>query len=252
MPRGRTAGGGRPRCRAQTLDPVRGVEKRRRPAGGLRARGDPVEPRVVTTDLEDGGDVEVLAGVPAGELDPAVLGGRSRPDLVGQDDEGAWHAFECKGRSSVPNAEDQRKAKTQAQRLVRVGSTACSLHVGAVSYFRQPVLEFHWRDPDPEDTEKLTPIEVSLPEDAWCYYYAPALACATGRLADGRENTDIKVEVHKTVLELLLAGKWAAAQLRARELGGALEEDGFRADGLRGWSLESRGGGGRATQRVDR
>ena len=53
---------------------------------------------------------------------------------VGQDDEGAWHAFECKGRSSVPNAEDQRKAKTQAQRLVRVGSTACSLHVGAVSY----------------------------------------------------------------------------------------------------------------------
>ena len=193
----------------------------------------------------------MLAGVPAGELDPAVLGGRSRPDLVGQDDEGAWHAFECKGRSSVPNAEDQRKAKTQAQRLVRVGSTACSLHVGAVSYFRQPVLEFHWRDPDPEDTEKLTPIEVSLPEDAWCYYYAPALACATGRLADGRENTDIKVEVHKTVLELLLAGKWAAAQLRARELGGALEEDGFRADGLRVVAGES-WRRGRATQRVDR
>ena len=102
-----------------------------------------------------------------------------------------------------------------------------------MSYFRQHVLEFHWRDPDPEDTEKLTPIEVSLPEDAWFYYYAPALAYATGRLADGRESTDIKVEVHKTVLELLLAGKWAAAQLRAPELGAALEEGGFRADGLR-------------------
>ena len=89
------------------------------------------------------------------------------------------------------------------------------------------------------------------PEDAWFYYYAPALACATGRLADGRENTDIKVEVHKTVLELLLVGKWAAAQLRARELGAALEEDGFRAHGLRVVAGES-WRRGRATQRVDR
>ena len=77
---------------------------------------------------------------------------------------------------------------------------------------------------------RLTRRAAMRPEDAWFYYYAPALACATGRLADGRENTDINVEVHKTVLELLLAGKWAAAQLRARELGATLEEDGFRAE----------------------
>ena len=182
------------------------------------------------------------------QLDPALLGGRSRPDLVGQDDKGAWHAFECKGRSSVPNAEERRKAKAQAQRLVRVGSTDCSLHVGAISYFRQDALEFHWRDPDPEDAETLEPIQVNLPEDAWLYYYAPALALATAGLTEVRADADIKIEVHEAVLELLRSGKWAAAQPLARKIGPALEEGGFRADGLKvvageswRWELKTQG-----------
>ena len=49
------------------------------------------------------------------QLDPSVTEGRSRPDLVGLDQAGAWNAFECKGRSSTPNAEERRKAKEQAQ-----------------------------------------------------------------------------------------------------------------------------------------
>ena len=93
------------------------------------------------------------------ELSPSVLAGRSRPDLVGKDANGAWHAFECKGRSSVPDAEDRRKAKDQALRLVRVDSTDCTMHIGAISYFRQDELEFHWRDPEPEESEKLEPID---------------------------------------------------------------------------------------------
>lgn len=173
------------------------------------------------------------------QLDPVLRSGRSRPDLVGQDNKGAWHAFECKGRSSIPKEEDQRKAKTQAQRLVRVDSTDCSLHVGAISYFRQDALEFHWRDPDPEDKAMLQPIEVNQPEDAWLYYYAPALALATAELTGARANVDINIEVHEAVLDLLLAGEWAAAQLRARELGPALEAEGFRADGLQVTAGES-------------
>ena len=168
-----------------------------------------------------------------GQLDPVMLRGRSRPDLVGQDDTCAWHAFECKGRSSLPNAEDRRKAKRQAQRLVRVDSTDCSLHVGAVSYFRRDELEFHWRDPDTEDPETLEPIKVTLPEDAWRYYYAPALALATAKPKDARTAADVKLEVHDTILDLLLAGDWAAARRRAGELGPALQERGFRADGLK-------------------
>ena len=132
--------------------------------------------------------------------------------IVGQDDTCAWHAFECKGRSSIPNAEDRRKAKRQAQRLVRVDSTDCSLHVGAVSYFRRDELEFHWRDPDTEDAETLEPIKVTLPEDAWRCYYAPALALATAEPKDARTAADVKLEVHDTILDLLLAGDWAAAR----------------------------------------
>ena len=167
------------------------------------------------------------------QLDPATLGGRSRPDLVGQDATSAWHAFECKGRSSIPNAADRRKAKRQAQRLVRVDSTDCSLHVGAISYFRRDELEFHWRDPDAEEAERLEPIKVSLPEDAWRHYYGPALALATAESQDAGAAADVKVEIHDAILELLLAGDWAAARKRAGDLGPTLQERGFRTDGLK-------------------
>ena len=167
------------------------------------------------------------------QLDPALLGGRSRPDLVGQDHAQAWHAFECKGRSSVPSAEDRLKAKRQAQRLVSVDATPTLLHVGAMSYFRSDALEFYWVDPDPEDAEALEPLKVKLPEDAWRHYYAPALALATAEPTEARTAADVNVEVHDTILDLLVAGDWAAARRRATELGPALQKGGFRADGLK-------------------
>ena len=172
------------------------------------------------------------------QLNPVLLGGRSRPDLVGQIDGDAWYAFECKGRSSVPTADERRKAKRQAQRLVSVDSTACSLHIGAVSYFRQDTLEFHWRDPAPEDTQILRPIAVTQPDDAWRHYYAPALALATAEptVTSANEDiniADISIEVHEAILELLQAGEWTTAQLQARELAPELREEGFQADGLK-------------------
>ena len=171
------------------------------------------------------------------QLNPAVLSGHSRPDLVGEDGDGAWHAFECKGRSSIPNAVDRRKAKAQAQRLVRVDSTDCSLHVGAISYFRQDELEFHWRDPDPEEAEELEPFELRLPEDAWRHYYQPALALATdvGTVAppEDRAAVDINVEIYRVIYEPLLEGAWAAARSLAREIEPELREEGFQADGLK-------------------
>ena len=171
------------------------------------------------------------------ELDPSVLAGRSRPDLVGEDPSAAWHAFECKGRSSVPSAEDRRKAKDQARRLVRVNSTDCTLHIGAIAYFRRDELEFHWRDPEPEEPEKVEPFEIHLPEDAWRHYYAPALALATGPdtgfIAEDRSSLDVKVEIHPEILELLKEGEWTDAHLLAKELGPTLTKDGFQADGLK-------------------
>ena len=171
------------------------------------------------------------------QLEAHVLSGRSRPDLVGSDHSGAWHAFECKGRSSVPSESERRKAKNQAQRLVRVGSTDCSLHVGAISYFRQDRLEFHWRDPEPEEEDKLEPLEVELPNDAWGHYYAPALALHNASksmaISDARESADIDVEIHPRIHERLLAREWEAARSFALESRRTLREEGYRRDGIK-------------------
>ncbi len=169
-------------------------------------------------------------------LNPVVLRGRSRPDLVGQEVSGAWYAFECKGRSSTPTAEDKRKAKEQARRLISVDSTTCSLHIGAISYFRRNHLEFYWRDPDPDDPRKLEPVQLAVPDEAWSFYYAPSVALASdGDLvsdSDGRP-ADVRVEIHPEIRELLLSGAWEDARSLANEIGGELRESGFQPDGLR-------------------
>lgn len=171
------------------------------------------------------------------QIDPKVVGGRSRPDLVGLSQTGTWVAFECKGRSSVPNAEERGKAKQQARRLVRVGSQACALHVGAISYFQGDRLEFHWRDPEPEDAEELKPLSVEPTEEAWRHYYAPALALEaageTMAMSDARVAADIEVEIRADVRARLAAGEWTAARERAQEVRAASEAEGFRADGVK-------------------
>ena len=189
------------------------------------------------------------------QLDPKLVGGRSRPDLVGLNHSGRWHAFECKGRSTVPNADERRKAKEQARRLVRVGSTNCALHVGAISYFRQDRLEFHWRDPEPEDAEELEALSVQPAEDAWRHYYAPALALEAGggtmAMSDGRADADVEVEIRADVRERLVAGEWTEARLRAHETRAVSREDGFRADGLKVRAGESWRREREVVQRVD-
>lgn len=171
------------------------------------------------------------------QLDPATLGGRSRPDLVGQNASGAWHAFETKGRSSVPGAEDKRKAKAQAQRLVSVDGAACSLHIGSFAFFRQDELEFYWRDPEPEEPEKLEPIEIRVEDADWANYYAPALALASEPGSDFLSaqvrEIDLQVEIHPKVRALLLEGQWAQARSLAAQLRQKLEAEGFQPDGLR-------------------
>jgi hypothetical protein len=104
-------------------------------------------------------------------LSPRLLGGRSRPDMVAQSASlQQWHAFECKGRASMPGSADKQKAKAQAQRLVSVGGSSCTLHVGAITFFRNDAIEFFWRDPGPVARE---PIEIPNPEPAWQAYYSP-------------------------------------------------------------------------------
>ena len=171
------------------------------------------------------------------QLNPATLGGRSRPDLVGQDISGAWHAFETKGRSSAPTSQDETKAKAQAQRLVSVNGSHCSLHIGSFAFFRQDELEFYWRDPEPEEPEKLEPIQITVKEDDWANYYAPALALVSGRGSDflsaQAREIDLKVDVHPEVSRLLHDGDWPAARSHLAQLQRILKAEGFQPDGLR-------------------
>ncbi|MGO4835404.1 hypothetical protein AB4144_24420, partial [Rhizobiaceae sp. 2RAB30] len=129
--------------------------------------------------------------------------------------------------------EDKIKAKDQAERLKRVDGADCELHIGCFTYFSQNVLEFYWRDPEPED---LDPIELWVPKDAWRHYYSPALALATegsSAKVPGRETFDLEVEIHPEVRSLLEEGLWDKARETARAIEGLLKKESFRPDGIR-------------------
>jgi hypothetical protein len=170
----------------------------------------------------------------------AVLAGRSRPDLVGQEHGTTrWHAFECKGRISPPDSTVMTKAKTQAQRLLSVGGTPCILHIGAITYFQGDVLRFHWRDPSPLESNSL---EVHVSADAWRYYYSPivqtmkraqldAPLIGSGAMATV-DGLDLEVGAHPAIAGHLLAEQWERAYQAAAEATTEIAQAGYQPDGL--------------------
>ena len=176
------------------------------------------------------------------KIKPTLLSGRSRPDLVAQcSTTGEWHAFECKGRASNPPTGVRKKAKEQALRLIKVGATPCTLHVGAVTYFNGDTLEFYWRDPPPI----ASGIELPEPDTEWNTYYDPLIAAFAGAgspLVDARgnpilqariEELDIGAELHPDIAPLVRARYGARAQARARELKEQFKAGGYQPDGIK-------------------
>lgn len=167
--------------------------------------------------------------------------GRSRPDLFGQQiGTRNWLAFETKGRSSKPSADDLSKAKGQAQRLVSVGGASCTLHVGAFVYFLNDTINFHWIDPPSDGRQPLTLPE---PRGEWSYYYGPARALFATR-ADSETNVtgeavltlpefDITLRVHPLLEPLFMINSWEEAQRKMLEAADELKADGFQPDGLK-------------------
>ncbi len=173
------------------------------------------------------------------QLSPNILG-RSRPDLVGEDTAGNWHVFESKGRTTAPSSADKAKAKAQAQRLVTVGGTTCSLHVGSLAYFGSDVLKLYWCDPAPDSEEA---IEFPTPDTEWSFYFEPAFRLAgelgPAPLAAEREMADVKLEIHPQIRDLLQRGEWLGARQHARDLRKAFDSEGYQPDGLRVTAGES-------------
>lgn len=164
----------------------------------------------------------------------AVTLGRSRPDLVGEDISGNWHAFESKGRASVPSSADKVKAKAQAQRLVSVNGQPSRLQVGSFAFFRSDVLEFYWRDPEPDSTDA---IELPSPVAEWRYYFEPALGLASETdlepIIAERKLADVVVEIHPKIRHLVQDGQWLQAKQLANELRLAFLSEGYQPDGIK-------------------
>ena len=167
-------------------------------------------------------------------LNPGIKLGRSRPDLVGEDIGGKWHAFESKGRSSAPSSADKAKAKAQAQRLVSINGINCDLHIGSLAFFRNDTLEFYWRDPEP-DSEGA--INLPSPEAEWRYYFQPAFALASDPsselMAAERELIDVKVEIHPKIRPLFDERQWLQAKQLAKDLRLDFISEGYQKDGIK-------------------
>jgi len=102
----------------------------------------------------------------------AVLRGRSRPDLIGENSAGQWISFESKGRISPPDASTKIKAKAQAIRCASVNRIPVSYHVAGITYFKKDVLQFYWCDP-PSGSEAAprNAIRLSMNGDLYRYHY---------------------------------------------------------------------------------
>lgn len=177
------------------------------------------------------------------QLDP-ILSGRSRPDLVGQEHgTDRWHAFESKGRSNPIDTNVKNRAKIQARRLLRINGITCSMHIGAITYFRDDMLEFYWIDPTMEETNE---IEIDPPPDVWRYYYGPiaeiiknegmGVTIERDDSSDGIhlfiEDYDIELHVHHAISRHLDLGEWKKAKLAAIEAKESIDETGYQLDGL--------------------
>ncbi len=176
------------------------------------------------------------------QLNP-VLRGRSRPDLVGQTDSNDWVTIESKGRISPPSPDAKDKAKQQAQRLVSVNGRAPSFHIGGITYFRNDVLQFFWRDPEPNSRQRKTPIKVDLEDNTWGYYYLPVFELVRSRPEDFRKmlrepvlvpvkEVDIEVGIYPPIIELLAKENWGEAKEQCYKREQEIAQAGYRADGI--------------------
>jgi hypothetical protein len=177
------------------------------------------------------------------QLNP-VLTGRSRPDLVGPTNSGDWVAFECKGRVSPPSADAKDKAKEQAERLITINGVPPRFHVGCIMYFRNDVLQFFWRDPEPNARQRKTPIKVEPEEGIWRFYYLPVFELIRAqpeqfekmlreRVLMSVEQVNVEVGIYPLILKLLAREQWDDAIQSCRELAKELKEADYRADGIR-------------------
>lgn len=171
-------------------------------------------------------------------LNPELVDlGRSRPDLAGKDIHGDWHAFESKGRSTVPSNGDMKKAVEQANRLISVQGNPCVLHVGSIAYFdSEDDLRLYWRNSTVSSSSLPGPTlslegSTKLEKERQCQY--GLVKWIASKAESAREIMGIEIEIHKDVQPYIMEGDWARthgaiSDIRKNEdKRSSLEEEGF-------------------------
>lgn len=172
------------------------------------------------------------------------LSGRSRPDLVGQTQTSDWVVLESKGRISPPSADAKNKAKQQARRITSIDGAAPRYCIGGITYFRNDVLQFFWRDPYPYPGQERQTIKLITKESMWGYYYLPVTDIIRSKpqflskmlkeqVLMPVEGIDIEMGIYPPILEHLLGGHLGKARQLCFEMAREIKEAGYRADGIK-------------------
>jgi hypothetical protein len=168
------------------------------------------------------------------QVNATTVPGRSRPDLIGQDTSGRWVSLESKGRMEPTGEKTKAKAKSQAELVETVDGVAPFLNIGAITFFRNGILEFFWRDPEVPRSRRIS---LQLPTNAWDHYYALVrglmdagdLTREDGIVWTTVEGADIQVGLQMEVWSALKEHGGAVA----KELAGRLpKHDSWNADGI--------------------
>lgn len=101
----------------------------------------------------------------------AVLTGRSRPDLIGQNVNGDWVVIESKGRTGDFDIDAMNAAKRQASQITTMSGAVPYLYSAVQAHFSSGILNIDWHDPS-RDEEQRADIDISK-EDLQAAYYRP-------------------------------------------------------------------------------
>jgi hypothetical protein len=173
-----------------------------------------------------------------------VLSGRSRPDLIGQTLSNEWIAIESKGRVSSPSSDTKDKAKQQAQSIISIDGIVPRFHIGAITYFRNDVLQFFWRDPEISPEGVKNPIKLTIDPGVWQFYYQPIYDLIYSHPDTFKQmfdepvllpikEFDIEIGIHPKILSLLSESNWEKAKYVCNQHVRDLQSDGYQPDGIR-------------------
>lgn len=123
-------------------------------------------------------------------------GSNERGDMIGFDVHGNWHVIEAKGRSSRPDNKVKAKAKSQAEKIIKISRKKPTTKSYCITYINQNFSEILLNDPDEFSNDR---VELEIDSGSFIkFYYDKILSSLYAR------NEDFKILFINQGLEFLL------------------------------------------------